>query len=241
MKKTFKQSCEKEYRYMQTIKKVNLIFVFLFFVCSLTFSQENVVQEVDEDETNTVQEETTKKTAYKEDKTGNEETGEEYILLPAIGYSSLGVTTGLDFMYRKQNGFAALTNLNFSVPLSNLGGAIFSSELYLGYTLRKRSFYASFLAGTWLGGGVHFVGWDDHPRRKEYMNGRLLTIPALLLTFAVRNDFMYFFNDKLGLLFSHAHGLGAYTHGVAMDRKNYPAYLAYPYVFMLKLSLAIRV
>jgi len=218
------------------IKKINLIFVLSIFLCSLIFSQENEMQEVDGMQERNKQENIKKEYVNEDNADEN-----EYILIPSLGYSSFGVTTGLDFMYRKENGFAFLTNLNFSVPTAKLGGAIFTSELYIGYALKKNSFYVSFLAGPWVGGGTSFVGWDDHPRRKEYMNGRLLVIPSIMITFALRNDFMYFFNDKFGLHFSHTHGFGLCTHGVAMDRRNYPKNLTRYYAFMVKLGLAIKV
>lgn len=217
------------------IKKINLIFVMSVFLCSLIFSQEGSVQEVDG------MQESNKQENIKKEYINEGVQENEYILIPSLGYSSLGVTTGLDFMYRKENGFACLTNLNFSVPIVKLGGAIFTSELYLGYALKKNSFYVSFLAGPWVGGGTSFVGWSDHPRRKQDMNGRLLTIPSIMITFALRNDFMYFFNDKFGLHFSHTHGFGFITHAVAMDRRNYPKDLTRYYAFMVKLGLAIKV
>jgi len=226
-----------------TMKKVSCVFVFFMFVSVFIFSQESKIQEDREMQESAVRKENINKDYRQEnsaDKQDAEISENEYILIPSLGYSSLGVTTGFDFMYR-HNGLAVLTNLNFSVPITNFGGALFTSELYIGYALKKNRFYASFLAGTWVGGGTFFVGWDDHPRRKEAMNGKLLTIPSIMLTFALRGDLMYFFNDKLGLHFSHTHGLGYYTHAVAMDRRNYPASLTRHYVFMIKLGMAIRV
>lgn len=218
-----------------TMKQTSLIFA--LSLCSLLVAQEADMQDAKE-----LQESNTKEVTIKQDSMMEEmERENEYILIPSLGYSSLGVTTGLDFMYRKSNGFALLTNLNFAVPTVNLGGAIFTSELYFGYALRKNSFYVSFLSGLWVGGGTHFVAWEEHPARDKFMNGRLLVLPSLMMTFALRNDFMYFFNDKLGLHVCHTHGFGFYTHAVAMDRRNYSKDLTRYYSFMVKLGLAIRV
>ena len=217
-----------------SMKITSLIFV--LSLCSFIFAQENEMQDIRE-----IQESNTTKHIKHDNIAEDEHEESEYILTPSLGYSSLGVTTGLDFMYRMQNGFAVLVNLNFSVPPINLGGAIFSSECYLGYTLKKNKFYVSFLAGTWLGGGAYFVAWNNSPSRKDFMNGHLQTVPSLMITFALRGDFTYFFNDKLGLQFSHAHGFGLLTHAVAMDRRMYPQDLTHYYSFMLKLGLAIKV
>ena len=87
-----------------------------------------------------------------------------------------------------------------------------------------------------MGGGAYFVAWNNSPSRKDFMNGHLQTVPSLMITFALRGDFTYFFNDKLGLQFSHAHGFGLLTHAVAMDRRMYPQDLTHYYSFMLKLD-----
>lgn len=238
---------------LRRLAKTHLIFLFLLCCISFLLSEENsmndareVNKEMQESDT---KEENNINNSIEEDQKGevaNEEQSvevleNEYILIPSIGYSSLGASVGLDFMYRKPNGFALLTNLNFSVPTVNFGGAIFSTELYIGYSLKKNKFYTSFLLGTWLGGGSAFVEFVNHPLRKAYMNGDLRVIPSLLFTFALRGDFTYFFNDKLGFNISHAHGMGVFTHAVAMDRRRYPSYLNHYYIFMLKVALAIRV
>ena len=207
--------------------KKTILFLIFLFVCLFIFSQESEGEELVENNT--------KKINMKE----NTQEANEYMFVPTFGHSSVGITTGLDFIYRKSNGFTIVTNLNLSVPeTAEMGGIIVTSEYYIGHTLKQGNFYASLLAGTWLGGGVSFHGYDSRMRNGSSTR-KLIAQPEIIVTIALRGDYTFFFNKKLGIHFSHAHGFGPAGVAFAMDARNYPK--ARLYSFMLKLGLAIKV
>lgn len=158
----------------------------------------------------------------------------EYFLMPTLGFGPLGVNTSLDVMYRHQSGFGMLINFNIAVPLAPYGGIIPSSELYLGYVLKKGNFYTSFVAGIWVASGVSFYG-EEVKKRAGNRDVSIILGAAVLGMVAVRNDYIYFFNDKVGINFSHTHGLGI----------QYSRYFIYDepqiYSFWLKMGVAVRI
>lgn len=170
----------------------------------------------------------------------------DYILIPTLGYSRLGANTGIDFMYRKENGFAMFINLNLAVPLqpiAKLGGLIATTEVYFGYAIKKDGFYAVFSAGPWIGGGVTIHGYAKHTSRDFFMNGHLEAFPSIMFALSFRNDFMYFFNSKVGINFSHTHAVGAHIsswHSNFMVVNYKGSDFISPYYYMLKFGVAIK-
>lgn len=158
----------------------------------------------------------------------------EYIIMPMIGFGVMGTTTGFDFFYRHSSGFALFCNLNISIPTARMAGLLVHPELYLGYSLKRGNFYANFTAGAWGGGG--FYPYDY--RLKRNVHGELVAkredFPIFMGFFGIRNDYLYFFNDKLGINFSHTHGFGIYVG------RWFTYDIMVSYGFMAKMALAIR-
>lgn len=170
-------------------------------------------------------------------------TESEVILIPSIGFGALGADTSLDLMYRSHNGFAMFMNLNLAIPLTPMGGVIGTSEAYFGYALKKENFYFVLTAGTWLGGGVSFYGHSTYVYKKEFMSCPLDVRYSILVMFAIRNDFTYFFNEKLGLSISHTHGFGLHASPWLLNYVKHDSHEPdfYVYSFMIKAGLAIRI
>jgi len=137
-----------------------------------------------------------------------EEKTSERFLSPTVGFGAPGASTGVDFVYRHSSGFVVLCNLNVSIPIAPMAGFVIHPELYLGYSLKRNNFYVSFAAGLWAGGGMSFYGYESH---RNVHGGSDLTPESAINaigTFGVRNDYMYLFNEKMGVTFSHTHGFG---------------------------------
>ena len=146
--------------------------------------------------------------------------GNEYFLSPTLGWSPIGAVTSLDFMYRKHNGFAMLINFNLAIPFTPKAGIITFPELYLGYSLKKGNFYATFTAGLLAGGGL----------------GSAPVSISVLILFALRNDYTYFFNEKVGITASHTHAVGLNMIRWILDDDN-----LYLYNFLLKLGVTFKI
>ena len=160
---------------------------------------------------------------------------EEYFIYPTLGFGATGATTGFDFMYRAPNGFALFCNLNLSIPIAPMAGIVVHPELYIGYSLKHNDFYVSFAGGMWGGMGVAYYGYDlskDAHGKTVVKESRGMEFMALL---GIRNDYMYFFKEKVGFNFSHTHGFGVhYGRWVLEDIINY-------YSFLIKMSIAFKV
>ena len=195
---------------VSNMKKI-LVFLLLVF-CSLAYSEK-------------INDEITQKT-----------NGNEYFLSPTLGWSPIGAVTSLDFMYRKHNGFAMLINFNLAIPFTPKAGIITFPELYLGYSLKKGNFYATFTAGLLAGGGLAFYKYQ----KTEYPGyGGLGSAPvsiSVLILFALRNDYTYFFNEKVGITASHTHGVGLNLIRWVLDDEN-----LYLYNFLLKLGVTFKI
>jgi len=163
-----------------------------------------------------------------------EESSERFIS-PTIGFGAPGVSTGVDFMYRHKSGFVAICNLNVSIPISPLAGFIIHPEFYAGYSLKRNNFYASFSGGLWAGGGMSFYDYRLVKNEKGDRNLEPEWDIAVIATFGIRNDYMYFFDDKMGITFSHTHGLGIHAgRWFLEDTFSF-------YTMMLKLGVTFRV
>lgn len=158
----------------------------------------------------------------------------EYFIYPTLGFGAVGANTGVDFMYRHASGFALFCNLNLAIPLSPLAGMVVHPELYFGYSIKRTNLYISFAGGIWGGAGITY--YDYVPRINEhgkYVVERASEMNVLVL-FAVRNDYMYFFNEKIGISFSHTHGLGVhYGRWLLEDTIAH-------YSFLVKTAVAFR-
>lgn len=132
----------------------------------------------------------------------------EYIISPFIGFGAIGVTTGFDFMYRHRTGFLLLCNVDISIPVSGIGGIIGEGELLLGYSFKRNNLYVGFSGGFWGGGGVAFHGYKLSYTYDTKGEINLKQYTAFLALFAIRNDYIYFFNDKIGITASHSYAVG---------------------------------
>ena len=166
----------------------------------------------------------------------------EYFLSPTLGWGPVGAVASLDFMYRKYNGFAMFVNFNLAVPFAPKGGIVTFSELYFGYSLKKGNFYATFAGGLWAGGGLGFYRYKTE-RDKKYEIERPLafgndspTTLYVLTMFALRNDYTYFFNEKIGINASHTHGFGLSACRWILDDNN-----LYVYNFLLKFGVTFKI
>ena len=167
----------------------------------------------------------------------------EMILIPSIGFGAVGVNTSLDFMYRASNGFAMFVNLNLASPLTPMGGLIGFSEAYFGYALKKEGFYFVITAGTLFGGGASFYGYSNYLYKKELMSCPLDARYSILVMFAIRNDFTYFFNEKIGLSLSHTHALGLHQSPWLLRYVNHDSRKPdfHIYSFMIKAGVAVKI
>ena len=135
----------------------------------------------------------------------------EYIISPFIGFGAIGVTTGLDFTYRHRSGFITLFNLDLSVPVFAMGGIVGSAELLFGYSIKRNNLYVGFSGGFWGGGGEAFAGYELSYRYDPKGEIELQHYPAFFAFFAIRNDYAYFFTDKIGITASHTYGVGMHA------------------------------
>ena len=160
----------------------------------------------------------------------------EYFLSPTLGWGPIGVLSSLDFMYRNRSGFAMFINFNIAVPLTPKGGIVTFQEFYLGYSLKKGSFYATFAGGLWAGCGLGFYTQDRtiDPSYGGIDSDR--TSLFVLTLFALRNDYAYFFTEKVGITVSHTHGVGLNMIRWIVDDKN-----LYIYNFLLKIGATFRI
>ena len=154
----------------------------------------------------------------------------EHFVAPTVGFGAPGVNVGVDYTYRHSSGFAVFCNANFSIPIARMAGIIFHPEIYLGYSMKRGNFYVSFGAGVWGGGGIAFYGYGPYSGNTSGINFVEVDFGML----GIRNDYMYFFNEKMGLSFSHTHGLGIYFGRWFMDDQ-----ISY-YNMQVKLGLAFR-
>ena len=172
--------------------------------------------------------------SYSESNGTNDQRRNEHIICPTLGFGVMGTTTGFDFFYRHSSGFALFCNLNVSIPTAQMAGLFVHPELYIGYSLKRGNFYANFTAGAWGGGG--FYPYDY--RLKRNIHGELVAeredFPIIMGFFGIRNDYLYFFNDKFGINFSHTHGFGIYAG------RWFTYDILAPYGFMVKMGLAVR-
>ena len=132
----------------------------------------------------------------------------EYIISPFIGFGAIGVTTGFDFMYRHRNGFLVFCNFDVSLPVAKIGGILGGGELLFGYSIKRNNLYVGFSAGFWGEGGVAFQGYNLSYTYNSAGKLELKYYPAFLTLFAIRNDYTYFFNDKIGIQASHSYAVG---------------------------------
>lgn len=132
----------------------------------------------------------------------------EYIVSPFIGFGAIGVTTGFDFMYRHRSGFLVLCNVDVSVPIAKMSGILGGGELLFGYSIKRNNLYVGFSAGFWGEGGVAFQGYKLSYKYNPSGDVELRYYPAFLALFAIRNDYTYFFNDKVGIQASHSYAIG---------------------------------
>ena len=110
---------------------------------------------------------------------------------------------------------------------NKLGGIIAHQELYFGYALKYNNLYVALAGGIWGGAGVTFYKLEENSNLKTEIN--------FLILFGIRNDYMYFFNQKIGFSFSHTHGFGVhYGRWVLDDRIRY-------YSFLIKTAVAFRI
>ena len=160
---------------------------------------------------------------------------QEYIITPFIGFAAIGVTTGFDFAYRHRNGFLLLCNVDLSIPISGRGGFLGGSELLFGYSIKRNNLYIGFSAGFWGEGGTSVQGY-----RLSYSHnpqGIVTTeySPAFLAVFAVRNDYTYFFTEKVGIAASQTYGVGLhFGPWLTVD-------LMTTFSFMAKVGVAFKV
>jgi|GEM_PF-719266 len=163
----------------------------------------------------------------------------EYFISPTLGWGPVGAVTSLDFMYRKYNGFAMFVNFNLAIPFTPKAGIVTFSELYFGYSLKRGNFYATFSGGLWAGGGLAFYryasGRDKGERRLAFGNEAPTSL-YLLTMFALRNDYTYFFNEKIGINASHTHGFGLSVCRWILDDKH-----LYVYNFLLKVGVTFKI
>lgn len=153
----------------------------------------------------------------------------EHFIAPTLGFGAAGVSTGFDYMYRHYTGFTVFCNANFSIPVARMAGIVFHPEIYLGYSIRRGNFYVSFATGIWTGGGVAFHTYGTYLRSDTNFE------PTVFGMLGIRNDYMYFFNEKMAISFSHTHGLGVYY-----GRWFTEDFISY-YNMQVKFALAFRV
>lgn len=159
---------------------------------------------------------------------------DEYFLSPSLGWGPVGAVTSLDFMWRCHNGFAMFINFNFAIPFTPKAGVITFSEFYLGYSLKKGNFYATFTGGLLAGGGLAF--YKRKRTRDLGFGGEAHTSLFVLTLFALRNDYTYFFNEKIGITASHTHGVGLNMIRWILDDDN-----LYLYNFLLKVGISFKI
>ncbi len=160
----------------------------------------------------------------------------EYFISPTLGWGPVGVVTSLDFMYRKYNGFAMFINFNLAMPFTPRIGIVTFSEFYLGYSLKKGNFYATFTGGLWAGGGLAFYKKERTTYPSYGGLDATNTNIFVLMLFALRNDYTYFFNEKVGITASHTHGVGLNLIRWVLDDEN-----LYLYNFLLKLGVTFKI
>ncbi len=165
--------------------------------------------------------------AYSHDMEESQEKISECFIYPTLGWGAVGINTGFDFIYRHKSGFALFCNSNISFPLNKLGGIIAHQELYFGYALKYNNLYVALAGGIWGGAGVTFYKLEGNSNLEKGIN--------FLVLFGIRNDYMYFFNQKVGFSFSHTYGFGVhYGRWVLDDRIRY-------YSFLIKTAVAFRI
>jgi hypothetical protein len=160
----------------------------------------------------------------------------EYFLSPTLGWGPVGATASLDFMWRLHNGFAMLINFNLAIPFTPKGGIFPFSELYFGYSLKRGNFYATFAGGLMLGGGLGFYRYEKWVYPGYIGVGSSPVSIFAMALFAVRNDYTYFFNEKVGIIASHTHGVGFNGFRWILDDKK-----LYLYNFLLKIGATFRI
>ena len=160
--------------------------------------------------------------------------GNEYFLSPSLGWGPVGAVTSLDFMYRKHNGFAMFINFNLAIPFTPKAGIVTFSEIYFGYSLKKGNFYATFAGGFMAGGGLAFYRYEK-TKRLGFGNEASTSLYVLAM-FALRNDYSYFFNEKVGINISHTHGLGLITCRWILDDEH-----MYIYNFLIKVGPTFKI
>jgi membrane protein len=159
----------------------------------------------------------------------------EYIISPFIGFGAIGVTTGFDFMYRHRSGFLTLLNLDISVPVSAMGGLAGQGELLFGYSIKRNNLYVGFSAGFWGGAGATFSGYELSYKYDPKGKVKLQHYPVFLILLAIRNDYTYFFNEKVGITASHSYGVGVHAGSwITFD-------LLSMFSFMAKVGVAFKV
>ncbi|MGP1521561.1 MAG: DUF2715 domain-containing protein [Treponema sp.] len=139
------------------------------------------------------------------------ETKNEYIISPSIGFASIGFNTGLDFMYRHRTGFLVLCNLDVSVPITAMGGIVAAGELLFGYSIKRNNLYVGFSGGFWGGGGESFQGYELSYKYAPSGKITMTHYPAFFNFFAIRNDYTYFFTQRIGITASHSYGIGIHA------------------------------
>ena len=159
----------------------------------------------------------------------------DHIISPFIGFGAIGFTTGLDFMYRHRSGFLVLFNADVSVPMSSMGGIVGGGELLFGYSIKRNNLYVGFSGGFWGEGGVTFHGYNLSYKYNPKGDIELINYPAFLILFAIRNDYTYFFTDKIGITASHSYGVGVHAGSwITFD-------LLSMFSFMAKVGVAIKI
>ncbi|UTD13700.1 DUF2715 domain-containing protein [Treponema denticola] len=151
----------------------------------------------------------------------------QYLLLPTVGYGNYANMDvgnanlslfGLDFMYAKKSGFAIWVNNTFF-----LGKGSFSRESEgWGHHYGSSSLYDQYDSGL-LGGwsGELLLGYSKKIEKHNISVGagfqaavgdgfEFILEPG---AFAIRVDYSYFFNDKIGITVSITDGLGAGVSG----------------------------
>ena len=159
----------------------------------------------------------------------------DYIFSPFVGFGAIGVTTGLDFMYRHKSGFLTLFNADISVPVSAMGGIVGEGELLFGYSIKRNNLYVGFSSGFWGGGGITFLGYDLSYTYNPKGVLELKHYPVFLVLFAIRNDYTYFFTNKVGIMASHTYGVGMHVGSwITFD-------LLTAFSFMAKFGVAFKI
>ena len=174
--------------------------------------------------------------SYTEEVSSNKELQKnDYIISPFLGFGAIGVTTGIDFMYRHRSGFLVLFNLDASAPVSAMGGIVGGGELLFGYSIKRNNLYVGFSAGFWGAGGTTFIGYNLSYRYNPNGQIKLQYYQVFLILFAIRNDYTYFFNNKVGITASHSYGVGVHAGSwITFD-------LLTMFSFMAKVGVAFKI